>query len=82
MYHYGHPAGLSTAAATLSLQHAQADKTISDIVNLARSLNVSNRQLVRVLKTLCDESILEHPKKGMYLVKRKPEFSYKLSAER
>lgn len=57
----------------LSLQYAGPDDTISGIANLARSLNVSTRQLLRVLKELCEEGILEHAKKGLYIVRRKPE---------
>jgi len=59
----------------MSIQNAQVGDRISNIGRLARSLNVSSRQLLRVLKELCDEGILEHPDKGLYIVRRRPGFS-------
>ncbi len=56
----------------LSLQHAEPEYDITDIAHLARMLNVSNRQLIRVLKSLCDEGILEHRQKGVYHLLKKP----------
>ncbi len=56
-----------------SLRYAETGTSFSNIGQLARSLNVSPRQLMRVLKDLCDEGVLEHPEKGMYHVLRKPE---------
>ncbi|MCR5137479.1 MAG: hypothetical protein K6C12_10405 [Oscillospiraceae bacterium] len=57
----------------LSLSHAEPGTHISNIGQLARSLNVSPRQLLRVLKDLCGEGVLEHSGKGMYQIIKKPE---------
>lgn len=44
---------------------------ITDIAHLAKTFNVSARQLLRVLKDLCSEGVLEHTGKGSYtIVKR------------
>ena len=40
---------------------------------MAGNLNVSSRQLMRVLKEFCDLGVLEHEKKGVYRVLKKPE---------
>ena len=56
----------------MSLQYSLPDSHISDIGQLANSLNVSSRQLLRVLKEFCAEGILEHEKKGVYRVLRTP----------
>jgi CRP-like cAMP-binding protein len=60
----------------MSLQNAQCGDAISNIARLARSLNVSPRQLLRVLKELCGEGYLEHPGKGIYIVRKKPDLTY------
>lgn len=60
----------------MSLQNAQCGDAISNIARLARSLNVSPRQLLRVLKELCGEGYLEHPGKGVYIVRKKPDLTY------
>ena len=60
----------------MSLQNAQCGDSISSIGRLARSLNVSSRQLLRVLKELCEEGYLEHPDKGIYIVCKKPGLNY------
>ena len=57
----------------MSLRYAEAGDRIRDIGVLAKSLDVSRRQLLRVLKALCEEGYLAHDKKGEYLVLRKPE---------
>ena len=55
----------------LSLQKAEIGSEITNIAHLAHSLNVSPRQLLRVLKEYCELGVLEHPRKGVYLVKNK-----------
>ena len=56
----------------LSLQHAEEDEEFTNISHLAKTLNVSSRQLLRVLKELCDKGVLEHVGKGRYRVLRRP----------
>lgn len=51
-----------------SIQYADSERSITNIGHLAKTLNVSSRQLIRVLQELCDEGILEHSKKGTYRV--------------
>ncbi len=55
-----------------SLSLMEPGQTISGVAHIAKSLNVSNRQLLRVLKEFCDAGILEHEKKGVYRLMRKP----------
>ena len=57
----------------LSLQYADDSQRITDIGRLAKTFNVSNRQLLRVLKDFCREGILEHSQKGVYRILKKPE---------
>lgn len=57
----------------LSLCHAEPGQSISGIAAIAGSLNVSSRQLMRVLKDFCELGVLEHEKKGVYRVLKKPE---------
>lgn len=57
----------------LSLQYADSSQSITDIGRLAKTFNVSNRQLLRVLKDFCREGILEHSQKGVYRILKKPE---------
>ena len=57
---------------TRSLRHAEPGTQFGDISSIAIRLGVSSRQLLRVLKALCDEGILEHEKKGQYRILRKP----------
>ena len=57
----------------LSLCHAEPGQRISGIGSIAESLNVSSRQLMRVLKEFCELGVLEHEKKGSYRVLKKPE---------
>ena len=57
----------------LSLQYADDSQCITDIGRLAKTFNVSNRQLLRVLKDFCREGILEHSQKGVYRILKKPE---------
>lgn len=56
----------------LSLQYADDSQCITDIGRLAKTFNVSNRQLLRVLKDFCQEGILEHSQKGVYRILKKP----------
>ena len=56
-----------------SLHYMKEGDTITDIARLARSINASPRQLLRVLKELCQDGYLEHEKKGVYRVLKKPE---------
>lgn len=55
-----------------SLQYIDEDSCISGVGRLAHSLNVSNRQLLRVLKEFCEEDVLVHEGKGVYRVLKKP----------
>ena len=55
-----------------SLRHAEPGDRFREISSLAIRLGVSNRQLLRVLKALCEEGVLEHEKKGQYRILRKP----------
>lgn len=57
---------------THSLRHAEVGQRITDIAHLAASINVSPRQLLRVLKEFCAEGILQHEKKGVYILLKKP----------
>ncbi len=57
----------------LSLCHAEPGQCISGIGSIAESLNVSSRQLMRVLKEFCELGVLSHEKKGEYRVLKKPE---------
>ncbi len=56
----------------ISLRYVAENDTITNIAHLAKSLNVSNRQLLRVLKELCEEGMLEHERKGVYRLLRLP----------
>ena len=56
----------------ISLHYATENERITNIAHLAKSLNVSNRQFLRVLKELCEEGVLEHEKKGVYRLIRLP----------
>lgn len=60
----------------LSLQKAKPGDRFSNIGRLAQSINVSSRQLLRVLKELCEQGILEHPEKGVYIVRKIPTLSH------
>ena len=56
-----------------SLRYAEPGQRIQGIGAVAESLNVSSRQLMRVLKEFCEQGVLEHEKKGSYRVLKKPE---------
>ena len=58
---------------TRSLCYAEPGQRISGIGAIADRLNVSSRQLMRVLKEFCDLGVLEHEKKGEYRILKKPE---------
>ena len=55
-----------------SLRRSRPGDRVTNIGRIAQSVNVSNRQLMRVLKELCEEGILEHEQKGVYVVLRTP----------
>ena len=55
-----------------SLRFAEPGQTFCGIADIAKQIGVSNRQLLRVLKELCDEGILVHEKKGVYRIVKKP----------
>ena len=55
-----------------SLMRAEPGQTITGISHIARSLNMSNRQMIRVLQDFCEQGILAHEKKGIYRVLKKP----------
>lgn len=54
------------------ISHYDAERPITGIARLAKSFNVSSRQLLRVLRELCEEGILEHSRKGSYRILRRP----------
>ena len=54
------------------IQRSETGGLITDIAHLSHSLNVSNRQLIRILKRFCEEGVLEHIKKGVYRINRIP----------
>ena len=56
-----------------SLRFAEPGQLISGIGAIAESQNVSRRQLMRVLKELCELGVLSHEKKGSYRILKKPE---------
>ena len=56
-----------------SLRYAKPGQIICGIGAIAGSLNVSSRQLMRVLKEFCELGVLSHEKKGEYRVLKKPE---------
>lgn len=56
-----------------SLRFAEPGQRISGVGAIAASLNVSSRQLMRVLKEFCELGVLAHEKKGVYRVLKKPE---------
>ena len=55
-----------------ALRRFEVGDCFSDIARQAKNLNVSNRQLLRVLKDYCGEGVLLHEKKGVYRLLRKP----------
>ena len=55
-----------------SLRYASPGQDFSGIAAIASNIGVSSRQLLRVLKALCEEGVLEHEKKGHYRILRKP----------
>ena len=55
-----------------ALQHGEVGQSFGNVGSIAKSINVSERQLLRVLKQLCEEGLLEHPRKGTYVLLRKP----------
>ena len=55
-----------------SLRHAEVGDRITGIAHLSRTLDVSPRQMIRVLNEFCAEGVLEHEKKGVYRVLKTP----------
>ena len=51
------------------IRAAGAGGELRDITHLSHLLHTSTRQLARTLHALCEEGILEHRKKGVYLIK-------------
>ena len=56
-----------------SLSYAEPGQSFCNIAGIAKQIGVSNRQLLRVLKSFCEEGVLAHEKKGVYRVLKKPE---------
>jgi CRP/FNR family putative post-exponential-phase nitrogen-starvation transcriptional regulator len=54
-----------------SLRYAEPGDRFGDIAGFSARLGVSSRQLLRVLKALCEEGILKHEKKGQYQLLKK-----------
>ena len=52
------------------LRHITQENVVRDVGRLAAQFNTSSRQLLRVLKALCDEGVLEHIGKGEYRITR------------
>ncbi len=55
-----------------SLQYSQIGDTVTEITHLANTLDVSKRQLLRVLKDFCEDGFLEHTGRGVYTILKKP----------
>ena len=47
-----------------SLRYAAVGQRIDNIAGISKQLGVSNRQLLRVLRDLCEKGVLEHEKKA------------------
>jgi hypothetical protein len=58
------------------VRKARVGEQLSSLGHMSRLLNVSTRQLLRVLKELCDQGVLEHRDRGVYIVLKKPELLY------
>ena len=54
------------------LRYTEDGGSITNISHTAKVLNVSSRHLIRVLKELCGEGLLEHSRKGVYRVLKAP----------
>ena len=54
-----------------SMRHMEPGECITGIGKLAESVNVSSRQLIRVLNEYCELGILNHEKHGVYRMIRK-----------
>ena len=53
-----------------SMLHMQPGQCITRIGRLAESVNVSSRQLIRVLNEYCELGVLKHEKRGVYRMVR------------
>ena len=51
------------------LRVANKKEPIINISDLAGTFHVSSRQMLRILKELCEDGVLEHPKKGQYVIR-------------
>ena len=54
------------------IRRTGTEQPITGIARLAKDFNVSRRQLLRVLKELCEEGVLEHRQKGVYDILKIP----------
>ena len=61
------------ARVAASLRYAEPGQSFGNIAGIAKQIGASNRQLLRVLKSFCEEGVLAHEKKGVYRVVKKPE---------
>ena len=55
-----------------SLRHSEPGQQLREIAETAHRLGVSNRQFLRVLKSLCEEEVLVRRQKGVYEILRVP----------
>ena len=55
-----------------ALQYGETGQIITGVGKHAKAINVSERQLLRVLRELCEEGVLDHPHKGTYVLLKKP----------
>lgn len=55
------------------LEHCGVGAEIRGVARLAEQLNVSERQMIRVLKSFCNEGRLRHEKAGVYRVLPHPD---------
>ena len=54
-----------------SMRHMEPGECITGIGKLAESVNVSTRQLIRVLNEYCELGVLKHEQRGVYRIIRK-----------
>lgn len=53
------------------INYSYSEGYIKNISAIAKMLNASNRQLIRVLKQYCEEGVLDHESKGTYKILKK-----------
>ena len=56
-----------------SLKRAEPGQAVTNIAHVAKSLNVSTRQLLRVLNAFCEDGVLIHERKGVYRIAKLPD---------